>query len=167
MIDFLRRNLMTPAFTVTIPHRRTVSPVTWLPVLAYHLVSWSGTHRLYAAAVDLRLPSGRSFGLGIGDILVVAAMLLLTFTAFRCGRGAVARSGPLRAGQVLLAVSAIEFLFVSGFGTAIFFMLMLAMLAEVVMLGRSAGGVPARSGPNDREGPGGSTGRETFNGEGQ
>ncbi|MEZ5823730.1 MAG: hypothetical protein R3C97_02985 [Geminicoccaceae bacterium] len=109
----------------------TAVPLCWLPPVAYHVLMLKGPHLLYAAPVSASLPSGRSWSLGIGSLLILSAIVLLAISTFRRGTGATVPTNLLFGGVLLALVFLGEFLFLSAFGTSHFFMLVLCLMLEL------------------------------------
>ena len=107
--------------------RAAIDPLVIPPIL-YNLVALLGSHRLLMPIFSFKLASGWTWALSVGDILLMTVLTGLALSM--CQRRPNAKSKRLRR-WILLAVlllCAFEFVFLSGFGTSVFFLMIFSLL---------------------------------------
>lgn len=116
-------------------------PLLILPVAAYNLIVLTldgGFHaqgasmRMAEPLMRFRMASGSEFSLGVGDLLLSAALLVLFIELLRSTSSRSAAIVNHGLSMLLFVGALIEFLLMPAFATATFFLLTLMVLLDVL-----------------------------------
>ena len=120
----------------------TATPLLALPVLLYNLTAATlleggfgaldARERLAEAVVSVAMGSGAQWILSLGDVLVMAALVVMfiDFLKSSAGRGAAIVNHGLSV--LLFVVCLMEFLLLEAFATSSFFLITLMVLLDVL-----------------------------------
>lgn len=114
-----------------------VSPLLFVPVFLYFLISLTageeGTQaRLDGALFSLPMISGGRFGFTLGDLILLTGLIFLFIEILKAARTKGDAIVNHSLSMVLLLFCVIGFLAFPGFGTSVFFLLMVMTLLDVV-----------------------------------
>ncbi|MGB7432525.1 MAG: hypothetical protein WA921_08675 [Ahrensia sp.] len=113
-------------------------PLMILPFIAYNLilVSGSGVAMLSQTALSVTMMSGGVWTMNVGEMLIVASLILLFFEIMKSTRTSNASVLDHLLSTFVFVAFLVEFLLVGGAATSVFFILMV-MAAVDVMAGFS------------------------------
>jgi len=114
-----------------------VAPLLFVPVFLYLLISLTageeGTQaRLDGALFSLPMMSGGRFGFTLGDLILLTGLIFLFIEILKAARTKGDAIVNHSLSMVLLLFCVIGFLAFPGFGTSVFFLLMVMTLLDVV-----------------------------------
>jgi hypothetical protein len=107
-------------------------PFLVIVIVAYHLVVMVAHTALGTPALAATLPSGAAWSLSVGDLLVLAGIILLSFEIVKASRGGRRAALDHAFSMLLFVVALLEFLLVAACGTAVFLILTALTLIDVI-----------------------------------
>jgi len=107
-------------------------PLLAIVVGLYHAVALTGAANLGAVLVEVPLLSGAVFAFSIADLLLALGLILLYAEIFKATRTSNLSIVDHLFSMLLFVLCLVEFIVLPGFGTSVFFMLMLMTFIDVI-----------------------------------